>query len=147
MNEEALKLAQIAPKLMNAFHNLGQHYPKSANLSMRQFQVLIILSANKKTTISQLCKKLRLAASTGTELVNRMISLNYIEKEHEDKDHRQISLSLSPTGFNLLKERQDTLTKMFSDFIAPFKKKDLETFVHCFETISELMIKYNANKK
>ena len=50
---KAKKLAELAPKIMNAFHDLGRQHPTGQKLSMRQYQALIILHANESMTISQ----------------------------------------------------------------------------------------------
>jgi hypothetical protein len=67
------RLAALAPKIMGAFHDLGQQHPKGEKVSMRQYQALIVLHTNQSLTLSQFCEKLALAPSTGTELANRLI--------------------------------------------------------------------------
>lgn len=145
--EEARKLAELAPKIMNAFHDLGHQHPEHEKLSMRQFQALIILNANETLTLSQLCKKLSLAPSTGTELVNRMIVLGYIQKEQKHKDQRQVLLFIATKGLELLKQRQHALTEMFSNFLVQFPPVDQKIFVNCFEKIWELIEKYHLKSR
>ena len=148
MNKEgAKKLAKLAPKIMNAFHDLGRQHPDNEKLSMRQFQSLIILKANKTLSISQLCEKLSLAPSTGTELVNRMISLGFIEKGQEKDDYRHVFVILSARGEVLLKKREGAMTNMFLNFLAPFQPEDRDKFVQSFEYIWELIDKYHLTKK
>jgi DNA-binding MarR family transcriptional regulator len=141
--DEARKLAELAPKIMNAFHDLGRQHPSDERLSMRQFQALIILNTSKSLTLSQLCTKLSLAASTGTELVNRMIDLDYIQKAHEQKDQRQVMLTVAPKGFELMKQRQQALTEMFANFLSKFPAEEQENFVGYFEKIWQFIQKYH----
>lgn len=141
--EEAKKLAELAPKIMNAFHDLGRQHPSGEKLSMRQFQALIILKTSQSLTLSQLCNKLSLAASTGTELVNRMIDLDYIQKAHEQKDQRQVLLSVAAKGFELMEQRKQALTDMFSKFLTKFPAEEQKNFVCCFEKIWEFIQKYH----
>jgi DNA-binding MarR family transcriptional regulator len=145
--EQAKKLAELAPKIMNAFHDLGRQHPAGEKLSMRQFQALIILKASESLTISQLCEKLSLAPSTGTELVNRMIALDLIQKGQEGKDQRQMLLSVSSKGFELLKQRQQALSKMFTNFLSPFPPEDQKNFVKSFEKIWQFIQKYHLKDK
>ena len=141
--EQAKKLAELAPKIMNAFHDLGRQHPSGEKLSMRQFQTLIILNASESLTLSQLCNKLSLAPSTGTELVNRMIDLDYIQKAHEQKDQRQVLLTVAPKGLKLMKQRQQALAEMFSRFLESFSTEDQKNFLYFFEKIWELIQKYH----
>ena len=141
--EQAKKLAELAHKIMNAFHDLGRQHPSGEKLSMRQFQTLIILNASESLTLSQLCNKLSLAPSTGTELVNRMIDLDYIQKAHEQKDQRQVLLTVAPKGLKLMKQRQQALAEMFSRFLESFSTEDQKNFLYFFEKIWELIQKYH----
>jgi MarR family transcriptional regulator, organic hydroperoxide resistance regulator len=143
----AQKLAILAPKIMNAFHDLGRQHPDSEKLSMRQFQALIILKANKTLSVSKLCEKLSLAPSTGTELVNRMISLGFIQKGQEKDDYRHVFVFLSDKGEALLKKREQALTNMFQKFLDPFEPEDQEKFIQSFENIWVILEKYYLVKK
>ena len=129
------RIAELAPKIMGAFHDLGQQHPKGERLSMRQFQALMVLNASEKLTLTQFCEKLSLAPSTGTELANRMIDLEFFLKEGEGEDRRQVLLKVTPKGLDLLKQRQQALTMMFDHFLEPFNENDKETFVSSFELI------------
>ena len=146
--KEAKKLAELTPKIMNAFHDFGRHHPSGSRLSMRQYQMLIILKASGTLTLSQLCKKLGLAPSTGTELVNRMIASGYIQKEHERSDQRQVVLSVSPQGLELMEERRQEMVDMFSDFLSTLPSSDVrKNFVSSFENIWDILRKYQSKKK
>ncbi|MBN1482856.1 winged helix-turn-helix transcriptional regulator [candidate division KSB1 bacterium] len=146
MNSSA-KIAELAPQIMGAFHDLGEQHPKGERLSMRQYQALIVLNADDRLTLKQFCEKLSLAPSTGTELANRMIDLGYFYKESESEDRRHALLTVTPKGKALLKQRQLALTKMFDVFLEPFEQNDRQTFVHAFERIWELIEKYHIQPK
>ena len=145
--KEAKKLAELAPKIMNAFHDLGRQHGSGDRLSIRQYQALIILKANNTLTITQLCKKLKLAPSTGTELVNRLIALKYVRKSPMDSDQRQVTLSLTTRGVDLLYQREEALTEMFARFLAPFPPRKATEFVNAFEDIWNSILSYHINKK
>ncbi len=114
---------------------------------MRQFQALIILKASESLTLSQLCEKLSLAPSTGTELVNRMIELDFIQKRHESSDQRQVLLFIAPKGLELMEQRQHVLTEMFCKFLVKFPPEDQKCFVNCFELIWEFIQKYHLKSQ
>jgi DNA-binding MarR family transcriptional regulator len=86
---------------------------------------------------------LSLAPSTGTELVNRMISLDYIRKSHQGRDQRQILLSVAPKGMELLQHRRQALSEMFAKFLNPFIEEDRKCFVDSFEKIYGFIQKYH----
>ncbi len=140
--KDAERLAELAPRIMNAFHDLGRHQPDNIKLSMRQYQALIILHANQTLTLSQLSSKLNLAPSTGTELVNRLINLGYLEKSTEKEDQRQVNLFLTKKGEQILSTRKKAVSEMINRFLSSFSESDRKKFVDYFEKIWELIAKY-----
>ena len=136
------KLAELVPKIMGAFHDLGRQHADDEKLSMRQFQALIIVHINDGLTVSEFCEKLKLAASTGTELANRMISQELFSKTSDSPDKRQVLLKLSEKGLDLLKKRQKAMTDMFDQFMQPFSSDDKILFVRSFQDIYSLITKY-----
>ena len=145
--KEAHKLAELAPKIMNAFHDLGRQHPEKSKLSMRQYQAMIILHASNTLSLSQLCKKLALAPSTGTELVNRLINLGYLEKKPEPADQRQVKLCLTKEGEKVVSKRRKVLSEMITRFLSAFSEEDRTLFVDYFEKIWDLIVKYDLHTK
>jgi DNA-binding MarR family transcriptional regulator len=145
LKEKAEKLAFLAPKVMGAFHDMGRRNPDNTPLTMRQYQALIILNANDHLTLSELCDKLNLAASTGTELVNRMIAIGFLQKVTESKDRRQVVIKVTDKGRKLLDRRHRALSDIFTRFMTPFSDKDREDFVGAFDLIWQVTRKYYRN--
>jgi len=141
IKKNARKLAELAPKIMSAFHDLGREHPGAKKISMRQFQALVILATHDGLTLSQVGEKLGLAPSTATELANRMISMNILEKIGGETDKRHVRLQLTPMGVELLKQRQQAMADLFERFLQDFPVDDQEKFVTSFETIWELIEK------
>lgn len=135
ITRQAETLAALAPKIMGAFHDLRQHQTDTDQLTMRQYQALIIINAKTHLTISELCDKLNLASSTGTELVNRMLSAGYVAKRNESQDRRQTVIHLADKGKRILTERFRIMTEMFEKFINPFSQQERSDFVDAFELI------------
>ena len=145
ITQQAEKLAALAPKIMGAFHDLRQHQSENDQLTMRQYQALIIINAKGQLTISELCERLNLASSTGTELVNRMLAAGYVEKKTESQDRRQMIIHLAAKGRHILKERFGMMTEMFEKFISPFSEQERSDFIHAFELIWQTI--QNANQR
>lgn len=145
-HKKADQLAEIALRIMNAFHDLGRQHPDNSKLSMRQYQAMILIHTSGKLSLSQLCEKLSLAPSTGTELVNRLINLGYLQKKHQTEDQRQVKLCLTKKGEKVFLERQKVLSDMINRFLAPFSPEDREKFIDHFENLWRLIAKYRGKK-
>jgi len=139
---KAERMAELAPRIMGAFHDLGPQHPDGETLTMRQYQALIIVYAAERLTIREFCEKLDLAPSTGTELANRMVASGFLEKSGGEQDKRQAVLQVSEKGCRLLEERRRALTQMFERFLDRFSPEDQDEFVRSFEKIWAIIRKY-----
>ena len=138
-SEQAHKLAMLAPKIMGAFHSLNRHHPSGAAITMRQYQTLILLSVHTHLTVSELCEKLTLAASTCTELVNRLLQLGFVEKHSEEVDRRQVGIHLTDLGREVMEQRQRDVVAMFEGLLAQFTAEEAAELVGSFEKIQTLL--------
>ncbi len=143
----ARRLAELAPKIMSMFHALGRQHASGEKLPMRQLQALLILNADKRLTLSDLCEKLRLAPSTGTELANRLIDKGFVEKADESADRRKHILTLTSKGAGLLRKRQEALAERFTGLLEGFESEDREAFVKSFDTIWRILSKYHRKRE
>ncbi len=139
---EAERLARVAPKIMGAFHHLGRKHSDGEHLTMRQYQAMIITSASGQLSISDFCKQLGLAASTGTELANRMVESGYLKKTQNGPDRRQSYLVLSDDGEQVLRKRQNDMIELFDRLLEPLEDKEQKVLTESFETIWQILGKY-----
>jgi DNA-binding MarR family transcriptional regulator len=139
--EGAKRLTELVPHIMGAFHDLGRQHPEEGQLTMRQYQALIIVGGCKELTLTQFCEKLALAPSTGTELANRMIAMEYFSKSTDPIDRRQATLSITAKGRAMLEQRRKALHEMFARFLVSFSDQDRIDFVMAFQKIFELFTK------
>ncbi len=142
-DDSAQRLAELTPRIMGAFHQLRAHAPRHDDMTMRQFQALIILSTRQPMRQSDLNLALGLAASTGTELAHRLIDMGCVEKRSGETDRRQTTLRLTAEGERRMLERRTAMVKAFEFFIAPFDETDREAFVEAFEQIWSLIQRYH----
>jgi len=146
ISQYSRQLAEMAPKIMAGFHDLDYRQPTGEQLTMRQYQALIILDVYEHLTISELCEKLNLAPSTGTELVNRMLATGYFVKSEEQPDKRKVILSVTSKGQGLLAKRKQAVSARFTEVLRTFTPEEQLEFVSSFERIMTLMEKYQNRK-
>ena len=136
---DAERLAALAPHVMNAFHAFRPRQRSGEGLSMRQYQALIIVGASGGLAVSELCGRLAVASSTGTELVGRMIDMGFLEKRRERRDRRRMLLSLTAEGEELLARRGNDLVEIFERILASLPDDRRREFVDSFERIAAVV--------
>jgi len=137
--EQARRLAVLAPRIMGAFHGLNRRHAAGTPVTMRQYQTLILLSVQGHLTATELCDKLMLAASTGTELVNRLLQLGLVEKHSEEADRRQVGIQLTAAGREVMEQRQRDMVMMFESMLNNFSTEEAAELVGAFEKIANLL--------
>jgi len=138
--EQASKLAELAPRIMGAFHSLNRHHESGSQVTMRQYQTLILLSVHGHLTVSELCEKLTLAPSTCTELVNRLLQLGLVEKHSEEVDRRQVGIKLTEQGVEVMHQRQRDVVTMFERLLDNFSPQEADELVKSFAKIHDLLM-------
>jgi len=136
---DASRLAELAPGIMNTFHSLRQGGHARGRLSMRQYQVLLLVSASGESNSSALCRKMGIACSTGTELIGRMIESGYLERARHPEDQRQVAITVSQKGREELDLRKQGLIKIFENLLESLPADRRSDFLSSFESIAEIL--------
>ena len=139
IEQEAQRLAEVVPRLMSAFHDFHRPHQGTEALTMRHFQTMVLLSVRGEMTMTELSERLHLAPSTASELMQRMISLGFVEKNDAATDKRGVALKLTALGLELFLKRKQELMEVFQDLLRRFSTQDQERLVTAFETIWEIM--------
>jgi DNA-binding MarR family transcriptional regulator len=143
---DAQHMAEVVPRLMSAFHNLQRRHENTETLTMRQFQALVLLSVRGSMMVTELCERLNLAPSTGSELIQRMIGQGYIKKIQEKNDRREVAVSLTELGTEMFRKRKQELVSMFQKLLESFTDKDRRRLLKSFDTIFEIMSKLSMSR-
>ena len=69
-----------------------------------QYHALVFLSLKDGLTMGGLCDKLLLAASTVTDLVDRMEAAGYVVRDRCASDRRVVRIRLTPAGLRVVQE-------------------------------------------
>lgn len=98
-------------------------------LSPQQLHALAIIGDNGKITMSTLAKEMLILKQQLTPIVDNLIKNNYIQKEHDTQDRRNINLSLTFMGENFITEHTKQILATINskiDVLTPQKLSDLD---------------------
>jgi DNA-binding MarR family transcriptional regulator len=109
----------------------------SAEITPRQFAVLLSLRNSGPMTQAALSGAIRMDRSTINEMVPRMIERNLISKSNAPDDKRAIHLSITAPGLKTLKELLPTTVLSQDMILATLPKEYRRIFKHCLEMIIE----------
>ncbi len=95
------------------FLRFSEQASRSAGLTPQQHQALLAIkgqTTDERATITELAEWLQLEHHTVVELVDRMVAAGLVRREPNPKDRREVLVSLTPQGEELLR-RLSTVTR------------------------------------
>ncbi|PPA69374.1 MarR family winged helix-turn-helix transcriptional regulator [Jeotgalibacillus proteolyticus] len=81
------------------------------NLTYPQYLVMLVLWEKDHVTLKSIGERLKLDSGTLTPVVNKLISIGYIEKTRNPEDERQLVIRLTERGQALEKEAEQIPVK------------------------------------
>jgi DNA-binding MarR family transcriptional regulator len=109
----------------------------SAEITPRQFGLLLSLQNGGPMTQAALCVVMRMDRSTINEMVPRMIQRGLISKSSSPDDKRAIHLSITGHGLKTLKALVAAGVQSQDTVLASLPKEYQRIFRHCLEMIVE----------
>jgi DNA-binding MarR family transcriptional regulator len=109
----------------------------NAEVTPRQFAILLSLSRGGQMTQAALSAVTRMDRSTINEMVPRMIERGLISKSNSPDDRRAIHLSITAHGLQILQNLLPATILSQEMILAPLPKEYRRIFKHCLEIIIE----------
>ncbi len=117
----------------------GREILQDFDITPPQFVALQSLTSEGDLTIGELSKRLYLACSTVTDLVDRMEKNDLVERYRDEKDRRIVRIKVNEKGHKLIKEvvsaRQDYLKNILKDL----SESEQERLISSLSQLNDLM--------
>ena len=94
-------------------------------LTMSQLRVLIILNGDPGMTAGNLAERLSVRPSTVTEMVDRLVKQELVERRADPDDRRVVRNFLSATGERVINEFTAAATEFIKSFLEPLSDSEL----------------------
>ena len=102
-------------RILRATEGGSRKLAVATGLTPSQMLVLREIDAHAEGTPSALAKQLQFSQATITAIVDRLVSLGFVQRQRGERDKRQIHLTLLPDGRDALADAPDPLQKRFTD--------------------------------
>lgn len=73
-------------------------------VTLPQFRAMVVLASRGPQRLLDISQELGVNPSTGTRMCERLVSKGLIERERDDADRRQVRLSLTEVGRQVVRE-------------------------------------------
>ncbi len=104
MKETAVQLESLLRDISYWIKKKGRDALSSVRITLPQFQVLQFVYFGEAINVKDLTHLTGLAASTVSEMVDRLIELTYVTKTQNELDKRQVILRCTRQGASIIRK-------------------------------------------
>ena len=111
------------------------------------FQVLFILSMPEypQPTMSFLAEEMGITKQQLTKLVNDLEAMGLVKRIHEERNRRQVYVTLTDDGRNEFEEIKQAMLECTVAGLKDFSEDELEQLGDCLERLIPLLEKFRGN--
>ncbi len=106
---------------------------------VRQMQALLVLSGESALETGELARRLSIAASTASELVNRMESGGLVKRRTSLDDRRKISVSTTAKGNKKAADYKHAMALALADKLEVLSGTEQRSLLDAFKTIIRIL--------
>lgn len=143
-------IAQLYPRLMRAMGHLRGVVDEAMDLTYNQYKALLSLSDMGPCTLNSLSRELGVATSSASQMVDRLVAMELVERTPADVDRRSIVLMTSAKGEKLLEKVKEEILQKYQDLfdhIRPAEQANLAGAIHTLVRILEKAIHGEERRK
>lgn len=116
---------------------------KKTGLVRTHFSILHELAEGKVLSMSDLSEILHVTKPNVTVLIDKLVTLNYVERISNNNDRRVISIRLTDKGEIYSHQLSEELKKSSAQLLDNFDEQDLELVKDATHAMKMLLLKFN----
>ncbi len=146
VSDESIVLAEVKLRKISSMIKLkGRQILTNYPITSPQFIALQWIVEEEEITIGELSKKLGLAFSTTTDLVDRMEKVGLVKREKDKQDKRVVRLYVLDKGKEIIKEviqqRQQYLGEVLQSFTDEQTDQLIELLTKLYNQMEQIEVK------
>ena len=144
VNKVALSLFSVPPLLhrktrrrMGATGNLDI----DQNITHLHFEIIKVLSEEHTMRVAEIGKTLHVAKAQMTQLINKLVALNMVERHVDPKDRRAINITLTERGRQFMEEAKEAIIIDLQVMLADLNEQELNELYDGLQKIRKIVDK------
>lgn len=123
------------------FHRSHMVKPEKASTKL-QFATLSIMKELEPLAVGELAKQMKLSKSSMTQLLDRLVKMNWVERVHASEDRRKVQLKLTKSGQKAVVKLRQNLIKEMEEIFGFLEKKDIDDLLRVH---AKIINHFNSN--
>ena len=133
--DEMVKIERLYPHLVGAMSRLRDLLQEGVDLSYNQYKTLLTMDSIGRCPLNRLSRELGVAASSASEMVNRLERSGLAARETDGADRRSVTISVTPEGRELLRRIQRGVMDNYRRVLARLNPPDRRRLVRALEDL------------
>ena len=120
------------------FQSVNRHsheVERKAGIGGAQLWALAEISGRPRITVTELAKAMSIHQSTASNLLDKLVSQNYVARDRSDEDRRVVLLTLTQRGEDILHKAPLPHRGVLSDALLKMNEHDLAALQQSLETL------------
>ncbi|WP_338594937.1 MarR family transcriptional regulator [Bacillus safensis] len=113
-------------------------------LTLDQYYSLRYINLHPGCTSTDLAYVCNVNKSAVTSMTNRLFTRNYIFREHDQADRRNVHLYVTPEGKDVVSRMEKQLQDLVRSYFKKLEEKEMESFIQTYEKIYQVIIEEEA---
>ena len=133
------ELEALFPDIIRLMSGVREVVHRDLDLSYNQYKTLAALRAGGALTLDALRRELRVAASTASEMVERLVRLGLVRRTVPAENRRTLRLEVSPRGERYLAGLEASLIDNYRRLLGELAPRDRERLLEAFRAIRDVL--------
>lgn len=115
------------------------------DITPHHFEIIRLLADNGTMHSSKIGEKLQIGKAQMTQLINRMVSLEIVERTIDETDRRTYNISLKKDAIRLLNEHKQTTFLAVEEIMSGLSDEELENLSVSLRKLRDLLLSSTNN--
>ncbi|WP_353855695.1 MarR family transcriptional regulator [Bacillus sp. Bos-x628] len=113
-------------------------------LTLDQYFSLRYINLHPGCTSTELAAECNVNKSAVTSMTNRLFNKNYIIRQHDQVDRRNVHLYVTTEGKDVVGRMEKQLQDLVRSYFEKFEEKEIELFIQTYEKLYQIIIEEEA---
>jgi DNA-binding MarR family transcriptional regulator len=137
--EKIERIAQLYPVIMRVMGRIRSLVHEGMDLTYNQYKMLLTIYDKGSCPLNLLARELRIAMSSASEMVDRLVNLGFVYRAVDEENRRQVVIFTTDKGEELIRELRRGIVENYRTLLNKLSEHDQERLVHSFETLAEIL--------
>jgi len=126
------------PTIITGLANLSAPPADQMEITLSQLRTLEILSERGMLTLHELAELSRVAQSSTSEMVDRLVRSRLVNRRRDTRDRRTLQISITENGRRLLERKKNLLAQKYEHIIQKLENQEREEFQKAISSLFKI---------